>query len=128
MITPGPSLFSDTPVSDFTRLAPSQKNQSSALPVVSKDGPDEIKAAAIAFEASFIAQMLTFSGLDKALTAGGGDDMAAFTSFYIQSFAEEIAENGGFGLADKFYNRMVALSDPQAATALEDSNVDFGRL
>jgi len=55
--------------------------------------------------------MLTFSGLDKALTAGGGDDMAAFTSFYIESFADQMAEKGGFGLAEKFYDRIIKLSE-----------------
>lgn len=69
-------------------------------------GDDAIRQAARDFEASYIAQMLTFSGLDKALTMGGGGDMSAFTSFYIESFAEQIADNGGFGLAEKFYDRI----------------------
>ena len=47
---------------------------------------EAMRQAARDFEASYIAQMLTFSGLDKALTTGGGEDMSAFTSFYIQSF------------------------------------------
>ena len=87
-----------------------------------------MKKAAQEFEASYIAQMLTFSGLDKALMAGGGDDMAAFTSFYIQSFAEDIAENGGFGLAEKFYDRMVKISGADSAAELGGENVDFGKL
>ena len=89
---------------------------------------DEMRQAAQDFEASYIAQMLTFSGLDKALMAGGGDDMAAFTSFYIQSFAEDIAENGGFGLAEKFYDRMVKISGADSAAELGGENVDFGKL
>ena len=43
----------------------------------------EMRQAAQDFEASFIAQMLTFSGLGEALTAGGGEEVSAFTSFYI---------------------------------------------
>lgn len=89
---------------------------------------DAMRQAAKDFEASYIAQMLTFSGLDKALTTGGGEDMSAFTSFYIQSFAEDIAESGGFGLADKFYSHMLKVSGADAGVNVEDSNVDFGKL
>ncbi len=89
---------------------------------------EAMRKAAQDFEASYIAQMLTFSGLDKALMAGGGEDVSAFTSFYIQSFAEQIADNGGFGLAEKFYDRMVKLSGANPATDLGDANVELGKL
>lgn len=89
---------------------------------------NELKQAAIDFEATYIAQMLTFSGLDKALLAGGGEDMSAFTSFYIQSFAEDIAENGGFGLADVFYDRMLEMSAETSTEKKGVQNVDFGKL
>ena len=93
-------------------------------------GPDDaaLRQAAQDFEATYIAQMLTFSGLDKALTAGGGDDMSAFTSFYIQSFAENIAENGGFGLADSFYDQMKLMSGGTLDIFEDTENVDFGKL
>lgn len=65
-----------------------------------------IRDAAEDFEAAFISQMLKFSGLGKALTTGGGEDVAAFTDFYIQNYAEQIVESGGFGLADKFYDKL----------------------
>jgi len=55
-----------------------------------------IRAAAEDFEAAFISQMLKFSGLGKALTTGGGEDVAAFTDFYIQNYAEKIVESGNF--------------------------------
>ncbi|MGJ8562374.1 MAG: rod-binding protein [Alphaproteobacteria bacterium] len=89
---------------------------------------DTLKQAAIDFEATYIAQMLTFSGLDKALTAGGGEDMSAFTSFYIQSFSEDIAESGGFGLADVFYERMLEMSGETSDLKKGEINVDFGKL
>lgn len=93
----------------------------------------ELRQSAQDFEASYIAQMLTFSGLDKALMSGGGEDVAAFASFYIESFAEEIAEKGGFGLADNFYEQMLKMSGLSEIDSNEMNNgdvphVDFGKL
>ena len=93
----------------------------------------EMRQAAQDFEASFIAQMLTFSGLGEALTAGGGEEVSAFTSFYIDSFAEQIAEKGGFGLADNFYDQMLKKSglskiDNNELVNGEADDVDFGKL
>jgi len=82
----------------------------SASSSVKFDNP-EIVQAAKDFETAFIAQMLKFSGLGEALTAGGGEDVAAFTDFYIQNFAEEISESGGFGLADQFYTKLAIKAD-----------------
>ena len=66
----------------------------------------ELRAAAKDFEAAFIGQMLKFSGLGDALVKGGGEDVAAFTDFYIEKFAEDLADGGGFGLQDKFYQKL----------------------
>lgn len=71
----------------------------------------EIHQAASDFETAFIAQMLTFSGLDKALTLGGGEDVSAFSSFYIESLAAQISDEGGFGLAEKFYTQLAKSGD-----------------
>ena len=78
-----------------------------------KEKESELRKAAQDFEASYIAQMLTFSGLDKALTSGGGEEVSAFTSFYIESFADQIAEKGGFGLAESFYQRLLKFDQIQ---------------
>lgn len=66
----------------------------------------ELRESAKDFEAAFIGQMLKFSGLGEALVKGGGEDVAAFTDFYIEKFAEELSENGGLGLQDKFYQKL----------------------
>ncbi len=68
----------------------------------------KLREAAEDFEAAFISQMLKFSGLGEALTKGGGEDVSAFTDFYIDNYAEKIVEKGGFGLADKFYDKLAA--------------------
>jgi Rod binding domain-containing protein len=103
-MTPIPPVMENSKT--FTKFESREQN----VPADSKlEGvvPDEnISQAAKDFETAFIAQMLKFSGLTEALTTGGGEDMAAFTDFYIQSFAEDIVESGGFGLADKFYDKL----------------------
>lgn len=58
------------------------------------------------FEASFISQMLTYSGFAKALTASGGEDVAGFAQFYMESISEDITAQGGFGLAEKIYEHI----------------------
>jgi len=79
----------------------------------------ELRKAAEDFEAAFISQMLKFSGLGEALTKGGGEDVAAFTDFYIENFAEKIVDNGGFGLADRFYGKLAAKSEQAKESALD---------
>jgi len=79
----------------------------------------ELRQAAEDFEAAFISQMLKFSGLGEALTKGGGEDVAAFTDFYIENYAEKIVDKGGFGLADRFYEKLAAKSE-QAKESLLD--------
>lgn len=54
-----------------------------------------------AFEVAFIAQMLKFSGLGKALVSGGGKGAEEFTQFYLEGLAKEIMAKGGFGIASK---------------------------
>jgi Rod binding domain-containing protein len=102
----------------ISRLLPDSVRPSTELSSASAVSPEqkkemELRQSAQDFEAAYIAQMLTFSGLDKALTSGGGEEVAAFTSFYIESFADQIAEKGGFGLAENFYERLLKLDQIQ---------------
>lgn len=83
----------------------------------------EVSKAAKDFETAFIAQMLKFSGLAEAITTGGGEDVAAFTDFYIQSFAEEISDTGGFGLAEQFYDKLILKAREGAISGAQ--NVKF---
>lgn len=78
----------------------------------------EIMQAAKDFEAAFISQMLKYSGLGEALTKNGGEDVQAFTDFYIENFAERIVEKGGFGLADKFYEKIAAKQTAELESVL----------
>jgi len=91
--------------------------ETSATPTPQSD--EDIRKAAVDFETAFIGQMLKFSGFGDALVKGGGEDVAAFTDFYIERFSEKISENGGFGLADKFYDKLklMAAQGPSAEPA-----------
>ena len=99
---------------DFNAL--SQPLQNTSRPSTAQLSPElqqqqeSIREAAHDFEAAFITQMLTFSGLGKALTTGGGEIMSAFTGFYIESFAEQMTEAGGLGLAERFYTDLLQTS------------------
>ena len=66
-----------------------------------KTAGETAEETAKSFEAAFIAQMLQFSGLAKALTIGGGEAVESFTQFYLEELAKDITNNGGFGIADK---------------------------
>lgn len=61
----------------------------------------EVQHAARAFEALFVAEMLSQAGIGKAPEGfGGGSGEAAFSSFLTQAYAEKIAPSGRFGLAE----------------------------
>lgn len=104
---------------NFNPLAPTgpalDSKQESVILAEQQD--DILREKAVEFEAVFIGQMLTFSGLDKALMVGGGEDASAFTGFYIDQFADKIAQKGGFGLADKIYTQMTRISEAQKGGA-----------
>ncbi len=98
------SLFTYSPLSapkPPRQVAPTSVQKNSVVEDAPKD--EEAWATAQKFEASFIAQMLSYSGLAKALTAAGGEDVASFSQFYMESIAEDITESGGFGIAEKIY-------------------------
>ena len=69
---------------------------------------DEAWKMAKKFEAAFIAQMLVHSGFAKALTSSGGEDVAGFSQFYMESLAQDMTERGGFGIAEDIYSNIKA--------------------
>lgn len=58
------------------------------------------------FESVFAAQMLSYSGLDKALSAESGFGGEAFSSLLVERFADQLVERGGFGLTEKIYEQL----------------------
>lgn len=67
----------------------------------------KLRESAEAFEATFIAEMLKHTGVNRtpeSLGGGAGED--AFGSFLTQAYAEEIAARGGFGLSEQIFNAL----------------------
>lgn len=59
-------------------------------------------------EASFLAEMLSHTGLGETQSAfGGGSGEAQFASFLRQEQARLMVEGGGIGLAELIFNTMV---------------------
>jgi hypothetical protein len=64
----------------------------------------EARAAAKAFEAAFLAEMLGHSGINAMPSGfGGGAGEEAFASFLTEEYARLLAERGGVGIAEQVF-------------------------
>jgi len=74
---------------------------------------DRLRETAIAFEASFIAQMLRpmFEGLSTEAPFGGGQAEETWRSFLIDEMAKQTARSGGIGLADHVMSQMLKMQE-----------------
>ena len=67
----------------------------------------EARAAAQAFEAAFLAEMLKHSGLNANPAGfGGGAGEEAFASLLTDEYARLLAERGGVGLAEQIFEAL----------------------
>lgn len=78
---------------------------------------EELLQSAKAFEAVFVAQMLSQSGLGKAIAADGGFGGEAFSSLLVEQYADRLVEQGGFGLAERIYEQLRREEAPRADRA-----------
>ncbi len=82
------------------------------LPTSAPKGADISAEAALrrtaqALEASFLAEMLKFSGLGEARESfGGGVGEEQFTSFLCDEYAHNMAQAGGIGLAESIFQSL----------------------
>lgn len=53
------------------------------------------------FEQLLWAELLTHTGLEKALTLGGGEGASMFSRYFVEAIAEDIAKQHPLGLLDK---------------------------
>jgi hypothetical protein len=68
---------------------------------------EALRAAAVEFEAVFLAQMLTHAGVGKTPESfGGGVGEDAFRGHLIQEQARLMAESGGIGLAEAIFGML----------------------
>ncbi|PQA87413.1 rod-binding protein [Hyphococcus luteus] len=65
-----------------------------------------LRKTAQEFEAVFISEMLSHAGFDKAVSQDAGFGGEAFSGMLVESYAEDLAEKGGFGLADQIYRQL----------------------
>lgn len=88
---------------ELTKLSTPAVQQKLNVPAVDP----EIMAQAREFESVFIAQMLNYSGLAKAISSEGGFGSDAFSGMLLEQYANHMVEGGGFGLADHIYEQLV---------------------
>ena len=88
-------------ISSITPLAPAGGQTSEKAP-----SPEALHETAQAFEAVFIAEMLTHAGLDKALAGASGQGGEMFSRMLLDKYAEAMADAGGFGVAEKIYDQL----------------------
>lgn len=65
-----------------------------------------LRKTAKEFESVFIAEMLTHAGFDKALSESSGYGGEAFSRMLVETYAGQLSEKGGFGLADQIYRQL----------------------
>jgi len=59
------------------------------------------------FESVFVAQMLKYSGLEKAISGQGGFGGEAYSGLLLEQYANKIVQNGGFGLTEHIYEQLL---------------------
>lgn len=67
-----------------------------------------LKEASVAFEATFLAEMLRHGGAGSAPRAfGGGAGEAAFSGELVAAQARSIAQSGGLGVAEALFSELL---------------------
>ncbi|MEM6556327.1 MAG: hypothetical protein AAF642_10655 [Pseudomonadota bacterium] len=84
---------------------------SNAVPTL--DVSEESKAK---FEQLLWAELLTHTGLEDALTLGGGDGASMFARYFVEAIAEDIAKQHPLGLLDKELPSVDTLTLEEKAT------------
>ena len=57
--------------------------------------------AKLRFEKLLWAELLTHTGLEKAMTLGGGEGASMFSRYFVEAIAEDLAKQQPLGLLDK---------------------------
>ncbi|WP_425409250.1 rod-binding protein [Hyphococcus sp.] len=87
-------------------LALSKAEQLHAASEESDARDAQMREKAKEFESIFIAEMLSHVGFDKALSENAGFGGEAFSRMLVETYAEQLSEKGGFGLADQIYRQL----------------------
>ena len=74
---------------------------SPAAPSNTGPAPDLSEESKAKFEQLLWAELLTHTGLEDALTLGGGEGASMFARYFVEAIAEDIAKQHPLGLLDK---------------------------
>lgn len=80
-----------------------------AAPLAAAPAPDREKALhrkAEEMEASFLSEMLSYTGLNETSDFAGGEGENQFSSFLREEQAKAMVRHGGIGLAETIFNAM----------------------
>jgi Rod binding domain-containing protein len=93
---------------DELTLLPPRLPVQRALPRPAPAATDvQLREAAMAFEAVYLAEMLTSMGVAREPeTFGGGFGAEAFRSFLNEAYAERFVRRGGTGIAEMVYRQL----------------------
>jgi Rod binding domain-containing protein len=65
----------------------------------SRPADEANEAAAKAFEAVFVCEMLAHTGFEKALSSQSGFGGEAMSGFLLEALSQKLVDRGGFGIA-----------------------------
>ncbi|MFN3214050.1 MAG: hypothetical protein ACE37M_13180 [Henriciella sp.] len=85
-------------------LSPITSNQLAASTSAEGTKPaptDMSEDAKLRFEKLLWAELLTHTGLEKAMTLGGGEGASMFSRYFVEAIAEDLAQQQPLGLLDK---------------------------
>ncbi len=82
------------------------KTHTPAGSLAEQNRTETLRKTAREFEAAFIGEMLSYAGFEKALSGDSGFGGETFSRMLVDSYAQSIADVGGFGLADKIYDQL----------------------
>ncbi|MEO1188498.1 MAG: hypothetical protein AAFW60_05445 [Pseudomonadota bacterium] len=81
--------------------SPLSSAQSPALNTNPQQNVELTDDSKMRFEQLLWAELLTHTGLEDALTLGGGDGASMFARYFVEAIAEDIAKQHPLGLLDK---------------------------
>jgi Rod binding domain-containing protein len=78
----------------------------------------DIRANASSADSDALKSVAQHSGLSEAMTSGEGKMASAFGSFYLEQLANQMAADGGFGMADSIYKQLEQYAtDPEIGSS-----------
>lgn len=88
---------------------------SAAPPASQRLSPERealLREKAQEMEASFLSEMLSYTGLNETSDFSGGSGEDQFSSFLREEQARAMVQKGGIGLAETIFNALAKRDDP----------------